>query len=441
MYPVKWRSWRSHASALGIILLVAADLRLLWVLGVPTDPRDGRFDDTVWYREAAHFISIGEGYLNPFTGTPTAGWPPGYPYFLGGIFALFGEGTRQTYFANVALALVAVAGVYALAHLLFGRRTAVIAAALVALWPGQVFFMTLTLSEPLFTALFVLATLAMVLVAQTSRYRFAVAVTFGVLTALAALTRGQGMILLPLALVTWGASGVRWRSVAVSGALSALAIAAVFTPWVIRNERLLGSPVLVATNMGPNMYIGNHEGAGGRMWVDDPRLPQPENSHELTQPEIEVAADRIARDRALDYIRSHPEDQPRLAWNKVRALYESDTTGLDWNSRWDEGRYEWQRAEPMLRDLANGFWFTVLALAGAGLLTLRRRALRSPAIALPLILLGWTATHLLFFGDPRFHYPLAFVLAILAARSLALAAEWAAARRSTRTPVEGYAPA
>lgn len=438
---MKWRSWRSHAPALGIILLVAADVRLLWVLGVPTDPLDGRFDDTVWYRGAAHFISIGEGYVNPYTGTPTAGWPPGYPYFLGGVFAIFGEGALQTYFANVALSLVVVAGVYALAHLLFGRGTAVIAGALVAVWPGQVFFMTLTLSEPLFSALFVLAAVAMVLVVRARRHRFAPVIAFGVLTALAALTRGQGIILLPVALVAWGAGGMRWRSVALCGALAALAVAAVFTPWVVRNERLLGSPVLVATNVGPNMYIGNHEGASGRMWIDDPRLPQPENSHELTQPEVEVAADAVAREMALDYMRAHPEDQPRLIWNKARALYESDATGLDWNSTWDEGRYEWQRAEPMLRDVSNGFWFTVLALAGAGLLTLRRGALRSPAVALPLIVLAWTATHLLFFGDPRFHYPLAFAFAILAARPLALAVEWAAARRSTRAPVEGYAPA
>ncbi|MDP9238034.1 MAG: hypothetical protein M3P30_11675 [Chloroflexota bacterium] len=77
-------------------MVTAGLLRLAWLGYVFPDPRDGRFDDTVFYRGAAIGIARGEGYLSPWTGAPTAQWPPGYPAFLGSVFKAFGEGATQT---------------------------------------------------------------------------------------------------------------------------------------------------------------------------------------------------------------------------------------------------------------------------------------------------------------------------------------------------------
>src|SRR5687767_7217064 len=104
-------------------MLAGLAARLLWIAFVHPDPLDGRFDDTVWYRSAARFIADGEGYVNPFTGAPTAWWPPGYPFFLGGLFALAGEGVAQTIASNIVLQLMTIPLVYAIALLLFERRT------------------------------------------------------------------------------------------------------------------------------------------------------------------------------------------------------------------------------------------------------------------------------------------------------------------------------
>ena len=57
------------------------------------------------------------------------------------------------------LALLTVVVVYAIGLMLFDRRTALVAAGAIALWPGQIYFTSLTLSEPLFTFLFTLAVL------------------------------------------------------------------------------------------------------------------------------------------------------------------------------------------------------------------------------------------------------------------------------------------
>jgi hypothetical protein len=220
--------------------------------------------------------------------------------------------------------------------------------------------------------------------------------------------------------------------------LAAFVTAAAIAPWVMRNEQKLGSPVIIATNLGPNVWIGHHEGATGGMHVPGGALPQPEEP-DLSQPEIEVAADSIALREGLHYMATHPRDEARLSAIKVRALYASDSTALDWNSGYERGYFGDDSVENGLRDTANAFWFSALILAGTGFIASWHR-LRDGYLLLPAIVLAWTATHLLFFGDPRFHYPIVFVFAILAARGAAVALE-AARRPQADAPEKGYATA
>jgi 4-amino-4-deoxy-L-arabinose transferase-like glycosyltransferase len=405
---------RRHLPALGIILIPAAATRIVWLRFVFPDPNDGRFDDTVWYRNAAHYIAHGQGYLNPFAGTPTAMWPPGYPAFLAGVFKLAGEGLTQTYAANVALAMITAAIVYAIGLALFDRRTALIGAVAVAVWPGQVYFASLALSEELFTALFTLALLLMLLAARASTWRGPLVMLTAAVVTAAALTRGQALLLLAVLPVALALSGVSWRRAIGWGILAAAVTGALLAPWVARNQRELGSPVLIATNLGGNLWLGNHAGATGRMQSAQP-LPLPSREG-ITEQEYEVTGDRMDLRKALAYMRSHPLDEVRLAALKLRAMYESDATALDWNSGYDDAYYAGNSAA-WLRALANGFWFAAISFAGAGLIAERWR-LRGMVALLPITLLAWTGLHLVFFGDPRFHYPVVFIVALLGARGL-----------------------
>jgi hypothetical protein len=199
----------------------------------------------------------------------------------------------------------------------------------------------------------------------------------------------------------------------------------------------LGSPVILATNLGPNLWIGHHDGATGRMAVSDPHPPWPERGT-LTQPEFEAAADRLALRKGLAYMFTHPVREMRMSVTKVRAMYESDATALDWNSAYKRDFYATPGVERTLRDVANGFWFGALILALAGLVASRGR-LGGALGVLPAIAVGWTATHLLFFGDPRFHYPIVFVFALLAARGIVVIYE--ALRRPEPSLDKGYATA
>lgn len=428
---------RRHIPGLGLILLTAFLLRLAWISYVHPDPTDGRFDDTAWYRGAAHFISRGEGYLNPYAGMPTAAWPPGYPAFLGVVFRLFGEGIRQTACANLVLALLTVVVVYAIGLLLFDRRTALVAAGAIALWPGQIFFTSLTLSEPLFTFLFTLAVLLMLAIPRASGWRGGLVIAFGVVTGLAVFTRGQAVLLLPLAVVCWGLAGYRWRRAVGWAMLAAAVVVIMLVPWAARNQREIGTPVVVATNFGPNLWIGNHAGSTGRMNIPEVEPPQASRAG-LTQGEYEVKTSNLALRKGLRYMLTHPTREVELAGIKVRAMYESDSTALDWNAAYHPGFYGSESLEEGLRSLANGFWFAVLILSAAGLVASRAR-LNGPLGVLPIMVLTWTAFHLLFFGDSRFHYPIVFAFALLGARGLVVVFD--ALRRPQAILEKRYAPA
>ena len=106
-----------------------------------------------------------------------------------------------------------------------------------------------------------------------------------------------------------------------------------------------------------------------------------------------------------------------LAGIKVRAMYEADSTALDWNAAYHPDYYASQSLEEGLRTLANGYWFAMLALSAAGLIASRSR-LNGPLGVLPILVMTWTAFHLLFFGDSRFHYPIVFAFALLGSRGL-----------------------
>jgi hypothetical protein len=52
---------RRDLPALGLILLLALSIRIVWIIFAHPDPTDGRFDDTAWYYSAAHFFANGDG--------------------------------------------------------------------------------------------------------------------------------------------------------------------------------------------------------------------------------------------------------------------------------------------------------------------------------------------------------------------------------------------
>jgi 4-amino-4-deoxy-L-arabinose transferase-like glycosyltransferase len=303
-----------RALGLGLLALV---LRLAFVLGfgrTQTFSAGGgfAFSDTFFYSWVGAALSQGHGYT--FLGHPTAHWPPGYPVLLAGVYKLFGAETRNALVANAVLGALTVPLVYLIGLRTLGRRAATVAAAALALLPGQILIGDVALAETFYV--FELAAFVALAILLGRRPRSLI--VLGVVAGLAALTRGEGL-LFPLIVLGmgWASRGRRpaLRDTAVVVAVMLLTIA----PWTIRNAIVMHGFVPVATNASATLWSGHNDRADGG--------PVYQSAAELAaQAHLsEVDASTKVRDEAIDWAVSHPLRELELIPLKLNALARGDS--------------------------------------------------------------------------------------------------------------------
>jgi len=304
-----------------IILLIAAAGFLLR-LGVPMVRgvevhHAGGYD---FYVEMADHLRAGEGLHRTLPyghGDRFAIRTPGYPLVLAGLRSL------GSFFSWAVVLFGASCGAASLwlaartAASLFGRRAGLSVAAGLAVWPHAVLHDTALQDTALYTALFALAlTACLRLTAAQAEARGRTAVLLGVAGCLAVLTR---VALLPsvLVLLAWpvvaAAREARGRAFRLA-ALSLLVMVVGLAPWLARNARTIGAPVMTS-DTGRSLWLGNNpetfsvyparsiDRAEERAWA---ALPATARGEVRALAGDELASDVWFRTRALDWIRENP---------------------------------------------------------------------------------------------------------------------------------------
>jgi 4-amino-4-deoxy-L-arabinose transferase-like glycosyltransferase len=377
---------------------LACAIRLLWVLLSPALLTS----DASFYDQAGWQIATGKGYV--INERPTAYWPVGYPAFLALVYLAAGHSPAYAQLIQVLLGAGTVVLAARLITRIHGGRAGFTAGALLALSPNDSSYPALLVSETVFTALFI-AAIYVILRAEGVRGYVASGVLFG----LAALVRPV-VLLLPVWLGLWVAW--RHRSTLRKGIVSALPYAVVFatmlltlSPWAIRNWVALGYPVLVSTNGGINLYIGNNPGATGGY--------QP-----ITTPSVravwgdEVARERVATREAVTFIATHPLVFVRLVVQRAVLLFARG---------WD-GIYEHLRAtrSPVghgtrlaLYGLAEMYYLLLLFACAASFFDRRG----SPPVMglLVAVAVYWIAVHVIVMAEPRYRFPIMPIITAFAA--------------------------
>ena len=190
------------------------------------------------------------------------------------LHTLFGDGPWSPRLAQAFLGASACAFLAASGARFFDRRTGVVAGVGLALYAPAIFFDGLIQKASLdgfFTALLLLAFSAFV-----DRDRPWLAFASGVVLGLLALLRENALVLAPLAaafVVVAGPARPALRRV-LALALLALGLALPLLPVGLRNQAIGGRFLVTTSQLGPNLWIGNHAGRERPLRAAAPRPRQ-----------------------------------------------------------------------------------------------------------------------------------------------------------------------
>ena len=262
--------------ALALVLLFGAGLRLAWLGEAARSPEFAHplYDPQYNAYWAAALVTGDwtppEGMPDPEIRTTPYGRPPGYPFFLAGVYALFGVGDWPPRIVQLSLGLLNALLAWLLARRLFGPGAAFWTALFMAGYWVFPYYET-QLTYPAVVALLVLL-LMHAAAAWAARPRTGLGPALGLLLGLFALFRPNGLLFLPaLLLWMWGAARRRGllRRWLPAAALLALGLLAVTAPVFVRNYRVARDFVFLSSYGGINFLVGNNAEAS----LVEPRVP------------------------------------------------------------------------------------------------------------------------------------------------------------------------
>ena len=267
---------------LPVIILIAFVVRMVVVFFTYRDlPDADKFYERFGWEMGwvARALASGHGFSSPYYpwSGPTAIEPPLYPALLSIVFRLFGIYTLTSAFVmlsiNSLLSALTCIPVYFSAKYSLGARGATYAAWAWAFYPFAIYFSAERVWEYSLTGL--LFTTCFCIAQRIHRSTNPLAwLGWGLLYGVTALSNASVLSTLPflLLLAIYQARGAGGRAL-LNGALTAVAFAAVLTPWTVRNYRVLGVLCPVRDNIWLEIYCDNF----GNAPFDDSSPPSADN--------------------------------------------------------------------------------------------------------------------------------------------------------------------
>ena len=384
-----------------VLILAGMVLRLAWALLIPVEPVS---DALAYHVYATNLVEHGVYGLAP--DEPGAYWPVGTAAAAAATYLLLGESFAGVVALNLIAGGVIMIMVFKLGLHWFGRDAAVMATALVAFWPNLIFFTSILSSELFFIMLVLLG----LWLWEKRGQGWWPLLLGGLVWGLACYVRPVAL-LLPVALVFAALpSGAVATFHRAGRAVAVIAIMlAVLSPWTMRNYQLFGEPVLVSTNFGPNLWMGNNPDSRGEY------MPLPDWVADMSETERASALGAVAREHILS-------DLPGFALAslvKAVRLYDRETIGVVWNEAAIE-RIAGTGGVQAAKLVATGYWYALLLLALWGVWRVAGltgwRVFFHPAV---LALLYFTALHAVTVVQDRYHMPVSGFVAVLAGLGLA----------------------
>lgn len=349
--------------------------------------------DEVSYDAVAWHLASGQGFSLE-RGSPTAFVFPGFPFFLGLVYFLFGHSLLAARVAQALLSASICVLIYKLSETLFhSRKIARLSSLLSVFYPSFV-SETGRLGNDLLVTLFLLFSLYFLLQAVERKERgFFVAA--GLSLGLLVLTRGEYLLLFVLVGGWVFRLSSSFREAARQYGIVAITVGLLAAPWVARNDVVFHHFPLFSTRAGVtlyNSYFLSEKGFGFNQ-VQGVRK-------ELAKLPGEVAQDRFFAGEAFQFIREHPGTFLKLVPVKIALVF------YPFDGRWHRIN---------LLSKYNLLFGLVLCFGLFGFVSLlKKKEKKSFLLFLPFVQTGFVAA--IFYGKPLYRLPLEPLLIALAAK-------------------------
>lgn len=216
--------------------------------------------------------TVPAGVNDPEIRTTPHGRPPGYPWFLAGVYLVFGVNDYAPRLVQLLLGLSNGLLMFWLGRRLFGRQAGFLAGLFMATyWVFPYFEGVLTYPV---LAVFLLLILFCALILWREQPGVLLAASAGAVLGGFALLRPNGLLFLPVLLLWLLWVGRRrtlaWPRLFVQLGMFCAACALVLAPAFIRNYAVARDVVFISSYGGINLYVGNHPEAS----LVEPHIPE-----------------------------------------------------------------------------------------------------------------------------------------------------------------------
>jgi 4-amino-4-deoxy-L-arabinose transferase-like glycosyltransferase len=357
-------------------------------------------------------LASGHGFSSPLAAAsgPTAWTTPVFPLILAGFFKIFGIFSWQASMAirllNIVFASLTCYPVFLLGRRLFGDATGITASWLWALLPKAIYFPVMWVWDTSLSALFLcLCLLATYAVEKYPNPRTWAG--YGALCGVATLVNAAALSVFPGCLLfaafrarRLGAKWVSLCATAVAGFLLTL------SPWIIRNQVAFHGQVLLRSNFGLELWLGNNpEVPVSWSWWLHPTESAKEKADFLRLGEVAYMQQKKAI--AIEFIKSHPADTLRFQYHRFMET---------WTGFGEPFLDIWRGAKPSLRSelLVN---YSLTALMFLGLLYAHRQ---HPLESIPFInvIALFPAVYYVTHTTSRYRHPIDPIITLLAAYAM-----------------------
>jgi tetratricopeptide (TPR) repeat protein len=414
-----------------IIFLAAFILRLIYILQYKSNPSFyNPIVDEQWHLGWAKEIIGGNFWGNEiyFRG-------PLYPYFLALLLKMTGSSILWSRILQIIIPSFSAAMIYLLGEKLISRKAGIIAGLALAAYGTMIFYDTMFLLEVLFILLNLIAFYLLMKNKGASRkHSWLLA---GFILGLAAITRPNILLLVPFLLIWIYFSLPTIKEIKRRLLIILIYLAGIFAPILCvtaRNYIIGGETVLISSQGGVNLYIGNNPDAEGLTML----MPEVRLDETLPWTEFRAAVHKAAEaeagrtlkvgeessfwtKKAIDFIKGNPGKFLGLTFRKLVYFFvgfENSDNGDIYFSRNNSSLYA-----ALLWDKIIYFPFgLVLPLGIIGMIAGWKK--RKEYALLYIFIIGYIPTVILFLVTARHRLPVIPFILLFAALAVISAIEY-----------------